>query len=151
MLDILLKILIGRQYDKIVELYEDLLWLKNKDEYKRHKGRSIRIARKKAEEEERERSGRRGLPHYCKLSKKQVTQKVPDELKLLTTNKHDLKRIKEIEGEMKMLLESNKELSWNYLNVLKRIVKIQKKLLKETEKKKEKRRREEEIKKYGKH
>ena len=52
---------------------------------------------------------------------------------------------------MKMLLESNKELSWNYLNVLKRIVKIQKKLLKETEKKKEKRRREEEIKKYGKH
>lgn len=151
MLGILLKILIGRQYDKIVELYKDLLWLKNKDEHKRHKGRSIRIARKKAEEEERERSGRRGLSHYSKLSKKQVTKKVPEELKQFTTNKQDLSRIKEIEVELNMLLESNKELSWSYLNVLKRIVKIEKKLLNETEKKKEKRRREKEIKKYGKH
>lgn len=151
MLGILLKILIGRQYDKVVKLYKDLLWLKNEDKHKKQKGRSIRVARKKAEEEERERSERGGLPHYSKLSKKQVTQEVPKELKLLTTNKHDLKTIKEIEVELNMLLESNKELSWSYLNVLKRIVKIEKKLLNDTEKKKEKRRREEEIKKYGKH
>lgn len=148
MLGILLKILIGREHKKAAELYQDLQRITQEERGIKRRGRYVRRARKKAEEEERE---ERGRVHYCKLSDKQLAQQIPGKLKQLTTDIHDLQKIKEIEVEIKKIKDSGKELSWSYLHVMRRISKMANKMIKETEKKKEKRRREEEIKKYGKH